>query len=195
MIKEPELLDVQSKKQDIETIYALEKRAIKTQQYHRELEELQTKQPYLTRVELENRLNQYYNEVLEAVKNELDRRDESNFELIRQVVREEILISQSPLREQEDFLDVIRDLRTSFIDSPLPNPEMYFKELDSQKLINVLIDDTDEYLKYLDIFSQIVNDIYLKYNLDLEILLFEKSEIKIPFNEQGFKKIKMAGSG
>lgn len=191
MIKEPEILDEPSKKQNIPTIYVSGKRATPAQKYHRELEELKTKQPYLTRVELETRLNQHFNEVLEAVKNELDRRDESNFELIKQVVREEILISQSPLREQDDFLNVIRDLRTSFISSHLPNPEMYFKELDSQKLINVLIDDTEEYLKYLDIFSQIVIDIYSKYNLDLEILLFERSEIKIPFNEQGFKKIKM----
>lgn len=191
MIKEPEILDVPSKKQNIPTIYVSGKGATPAQKYHRELEELKTKQPYLIRVELETRLNQHFNEVLEAVKNELDRRDESNFELIKQVVREEILISQSPLSEQDDFLNVIRDLRTSFISSPLPNPEMYFKELDSQKLINVLIDDTEEYLKYLDIFSQIVIDIYSKYNLDLEILLFERSEIKIPFNEQGFKKIKM----
>lgn len=191
MIKSPEPSDVPSKKQDSHAIYVYEKGATQAQKYHRELEELKTKQPYLTRLELETRLNQYYNEVLEAVKNELDRRDESNFELIRQVVREEILISQSPLREQEDFLNVIRDLRTSFINSPLPNAEMYFKELDSQRLINVVIDDTEEYLKYLDLFSQIVIDIYSKYNLDLEILLFERSEIKIPFNEQGFKKIKM----
>lgn len=175
----------------MQSIYASEKKSIATQRYHRELEELKTRQPYITRAELETRLDQHCFEVLEAVKEELDRRDEFNFELIRHIAREEIQISQSPLSEQEDFLNIIRDLRNSLTSSSLPNPEMYFKVLDSQKLINVLIDDSEEYLKYLDIFSEIVIDIYSKYNLNLEILLFARGEIRIPFTEHGFKKIEM----
>lgn len=179
---------------DMQTIYASEKKSIATQRYHRELEELKIRQPYITRAELETRLDQHCFEVLEAVKEELDRRDETSFELTRQIVREEIQISRSPLNEQEDFLIVIRDLKNSLISSPLPNPEIYFKELDSQKLINVLIDDTEEYLNYLDIFSNIVINIYSKYNLNLEILLFERGELKIPFVEQGFNIIKISES-
>lgn len=190
MVNIIEKLDEPSKKQELQSSYDLENKiGISSIKY---LEEVKAKFPYLTKVEFESRLNEHYNEILEAIKNDLDRRDESILEFVRTVAREEIQISQSPLNEQDDFTKVMLELKNSFNNSRLPNPKIYFKEIDSQKLINVVIDDTDEYLNNLDVFSQIVNNIYMNCDLDLEILLFEESEIKNPFNEQGFKQIKMS---
>ena len=190
MVNIIEKLDEPTKKQDIQSSFDLEKKMGAMPLHY--LEEFQAKSPYLTREELERRLNEHFNEILEAVKNDLDRRDESILGLVRTIAKEEIQISQSPLNEQEDFMNVMLELKISFSNSILPNPKIYFKEIDSQKIINVVIDDTEEYLNNLDVFSQIVNNIYMNCDLDLEILLFEESEIKNPFNEQGFKQINMS---
>ncbi len=82
------------------------------------LEELKTKGQYITRVELELRLNQHFNDILEAVKDELDRRDEFNLELIRQVVREEIQISSANNKEiliQDIEFDKARELVVNYL--------------------------------------------------------------------------------
>ena len=188
MVNIIEKLDEPTKKQDIQSSFDLEKKMGAMSLHY--LEEIQAKSPYLTREELEGRLNEHFNEILEAVKNDLDRRDESILELVRTVAREEIQIAQSPLKEQDDFTKVLLELKDSFNNSILPNPKIYFKEIDSQKLINVVIDDTDEYLNNLDVFSEIVNNFYMNCDLDLEFLLFEEREIKNPFNKQGFRQIK-----
>jgi hypothetical protein len=156
---------------------------------HTELEQMLAQSPHLTKVEFEWRLNQFYNEIVEAVKTELDRRNEQILELSRKAAREEIqiLLSQSSQIE-EGFINVLNDLKNSINKSNLPNPEIYFKEIECHKIVNVVIDDSESYLEYLNKFSQIVNDIYLKHDFELEIFLFETSEIRIPFYEQEFKQ-------
>lgn len=138
---------------------------------------------------IEKYFNQHYNEVLEGVKNEFNNQLVPIYNIIDNLV-DEIKTLKSPI-EQEDLFHSITYLKNCVVQSSLPNPEIYLKEIDSQIIINIVIDDSENYLDYLDIYSDIVNDIYLKYDLDLEILLFEKNEIENPFSEQGFNKIKL----
>lgn len=137
----------------------------------------------------EQHLNQHYNEVMEGVKNEFNNQLIPIYNAIENLASE-IKILKSPI-EQEDLFYAITYLKNCVVQSSLPNPEIYIKEIDSQIIINIVIDDSKNYLDHLDIYSDIVNDIYIKYDLDLEILLFEKNEIENPFSEQGFNKIKL----
>jgi len=159
------------------------------------LEKIKSRAPSLTGTEFESYLNEELPIIVtEIVAVEFDKRMDSILENARRVAREEVQISfTKPLKEQENFADVLNDLRNYISKSSLPNPEIYFKEIGNQKIINVLIDDTENYVEQLNIFSDIVNNIYIKFHLDLEILLFEKGEIITPFYEMGFKKFDNMG--
>lgn len=159
------------------------------------LEKIKSRAPNLTWSEFEYYLNEELPIVVkEIVAIEFDKRMDAILENARRVAREEIQISfTKPLKEQENFATVLKDLRNYILKSSLPNPEIYFKEIGKQKIINVVIDDTENYVDHLNIFSDIVNNIYIKFHLDLEILLFEKGEIITPFYELGFKKFDDTG--
>lgn len=120
MTKEPQILVVSKENQDLKSIFDSERMAQKYKQFDelRQLKELETKYPYITRIELEVRLSQYLNSILEVVKDELSRRDEFNLELIRQIIREEIQVSPANDKEiliQDIDFDEARKLVVNYL--------------------------------------------------------------------------------
>lgn len=89
-----------------------------TAQRYRQLEEIKTKNQYITRVELEVRLSQFHTDLVEALKDEFDRRDEFDLELIRQIVREEIQKSSANNKEiliEDIEFDKARELVINYL--------------------------------------------------------------------------------
>lgn len=135
-------------------------------------------------------------EIPELVKLTVDRETEKIYANVRRIAQEEIKKSLigSPIEEEQTvFNNILKELRDEISKSDLPNPHIYHKVIGTQKIIDVMIDDSENYIDSLNSFSDIVNKIYLEYDLDLEILLFEKGEIKVPFLEQGFEELKIGG--
>jgi hypothetical protein len=163
-------------------------------EYQREM--AKSKLKFITRDEFDEYCEVLGKEIPELVKLTIDRETEKIFANARRIVQEEIhksLIGSPIEEEQTVFNNILEKLRDEISKSDLPNPHIYHKLIGTQKIINVMIDDSENYIDYLNRFSDIINKIYLEYDLDLEILLFEKGEIKVRFLEQGFKEFKIGG--
>lgn len=60
----------------------------------------------------------------------------------------------------------------------LPNPEVHVLKTGPRELrARVVIDDTDKYLDYLEAIADVVGELHRKYDLEMEVMLFQRSEL------------------
>ena len=146
---------------------------------------------YITQDQFDVNAQQLFSQVADLVRIEFDRREDFLLENIKKSINEEIqkLVLGKNLEQEINIPNIFTELNENISKEKFPNPKMYFKKIDSQKIIYVVIDDSENYLDYLFEFSNIINNIYRKYDLDLEILLFERGEIINPLEEQGFEEL------
>lgn len=146
---------------------------------------------YITRDQFDENVQQLFSQVADLVRIEFDRREDFLLESIKKSINEETqkLVLGKNLEQEINIPNIFTELNENISKEKFPNPNIYFKKIDSQKIIYVVIDDSENYLDYLFEFSNIINDIYRKYDLDLEILLFERGEIINPLEDQGFEEL------
>jgi len=73
----------------------------------------------------------------------------------------------------------------------LPNPEVRVLKTGPRELrARVVIDDTEKYFDYLKAVADVVGELYRKYDLEMEVMLFQRSEL-LGFEEDIEKTIKL----
>jgi len=177
---EEEMADLE----DYKTKFETERRKAKTPFYFDPRE-------YITQDQFDEKVQLLFSQVADLVRIEFDRREEFLLESIKKSINEETqkLVLGKNLEQEINIRHIFTELNENISKDKFPNPNIYLKKIDSQKIIYVVIDDSENYLDYLFEFSNIINNIYRKYDLDLEILLFERGEIINPLEEQGFEEL------
>jgi len=60
----------------------------------------------------------------------------------------------------------------------LPNPEIHIVKTSPTELrVKVIIDDTERYVDYVDAIADIVGELHRKYDLEIDVILFQRSEL------------------
>lgn len=87
------------------------------------------------------------------------------------------------------FMEMLKELNERLLDSDLQNPRLYYKDINCKRLINLVVDSSDFYAKYMLNTFKIFQDVSKKYDLinnDIAIMFYEKEEVKFSFEDEGF---------